>query len=66
MVLRRLKREINARTNPPKFCTRYPPKALLLQMSPAEAALSTAFGAFRKQVKKLIASGVRIPGSSGH
>ncbi|MCH7944438.1 MAG: DNA helicase [Armatimonadetes bacterium] len=65
VVLRRLKREINARTNPPKFCTRYPPKALLLQMSPAEAALSTAFGAFRKQVKKLIASGERRRRRSG-
>jgi superfamily II DNA or RNA helicase len=65
VVLRRLKREINARTDPPKFCTRRPPKALLLQMSPVETALSTAFGAFRKQVKKLMAGGVRGHRRSG-
>ena len=35
VVLRRLKREINARTNPPKFCTRHPPQALVLELSPA-------------------------------
>jgi len=28
IVMRRLKREINARTNPPKFCTRHEPQAL--------------------------------------
>lgn len=56
IVMRRLKREINARTTPPKFCTRNPPKALKLEMSPKEAALSTAFDAFRKQVRKLVGS----------
>ena len=65
VVLRRLKREINARTNPPKFCTRKPPKALLLQLSPAEAALSAAFAAFRKAVKALIAGGARRRRRSG-
>ncbi|MCH8037473.1 MAG: DNA helicase, partial [Proteobacteria bacterium] len=65
VVLRRLKREINARTDPPKFCTRHPPKALLLQMSSAEVALGTSFDAFRKRVKKLIASGERRRRRSG-
>ena len=65
VVMRRLKREINARSNPPKFCTRKPPKALLLPLSPAEAALSAAFDSFRKAVKKLIATGERRRRRSG-
>lgn len=65
VVLRRLKREINERTDPPKFCTRMPPKASLLQMSPAEEALSDAFDAFRKKVRALIVSGERRRRRSG-
>ncbi len=45
VVLRRLKREINARSDPPKFCTRRPPKALLLQMSSARAGIACATAA---------------------
>ena len=59
IVLRRLKREINARTDPPKFCTRRPPKALPLRLSAQETALSAAFDAFRKKVRGLIAGGER-------
>lgn len=57
IVLRRLKREINARTTPPKFCTRHPPHALVLALSPQEIALSSAFAAFRTAIRKLMASG---------
>jgi superfamily II DNA or RNA helicase len=56
VVIRRLKREINARSNPPKFCTRLAPQALVLSLTPQEIALSTAFDAFRKAIHKLIAS----------
>jgi superfamily II DNA or RNA helicase len=56
VVIRRLKREINARTNPPKFCTRLAPHALVLSLTPQEVALSAAFDAFRKAIHKLIAS----------
>ena len=56
VVIRRLKREINARTNPPKFCTRLAPQALVLSLSPQELALSAAFHAFRKAIHRLIAS----------
>lgn len=56
VVIRRLKREINARTNPPKFCTRLAPHALVLSLSPQELALSTAFDAFRSAIHRLIAS----------
>ena len=56
VVIRRLKREINARTNPPKFCTRLDPHALVLSLTPQEVALSAAFDAFRKAIHKLIAS----------
>ena len=65
VVIRRLKREINARTSPPKFCTRHPPRALLLPLSAEEAALGAAFDAFRKAVKKLIATGERRRRRSG-
>lgn len=56
VVIRRLKREINARTNPPRFCHRNPPQALVLQLSPQEVALSAAFDAFRKAVRRLVAT----------
>jgi superfamily II DNA or RNA helicase len=55
VVVRRLKREINARTNPPKFCARLDPHALVLSLTPQEVALSAAFDAFRKAIHRLIA-----------
>ncbi len=55
VVLRRLKREINARTNPPKFCTRHPPRALALTLSAAETRLHAAFAEFRAAIRELIA-----------
>jgi len=59
IVIRRLKREINARTDPPKFCHRNPPKPIVLRLSPEEEALGEAFDAFRKEVRDLIARGDR-------
>ena len=56
VVVRRLKREINARTQPPRFCVRRPPQAILLVFTPAEERLINAFNAFRSQVRGLIAS----------
>src|SRR5271167_2543631 len=56
VVLRRLKREINARTMPPRFCNRTPPQALALVLSPSEIALSLAFDCFRGAIKKLISA----------
>ena len=57
VVIRRLKREINARATPPKFCTRRPPEAVVLDPSPEELALSDAFDGFRKAVRSAIAAG---------
>ena len=72
VVVRRLKREINARSlqarsangehskdrdTDPRFCTRHPPTALLLQADPRETAVSTAFDAFRAAVRKLVSAG---------
>ena len=65
VVVRRLKREINARTNPPRFSTRHPAKALLLQLAPQEGALSEAFSAFRTCVRSAFASGDRKTRRSG-
>ena len=65
IVMRRLKREINERTHPPKFCTRNAPRPLLLRLSPAEARLGRAFDGFRRAVKQLIAGGDRRRRRSG-
>ena len=74
VVVRRLKREINARSPQPesmksmhsrgsdmgpRFCTRHPPAALLLEADPRELALSAAFDAFRAAVRKLVSKGER-------
>jgi len=56
VVVRRLKREINARTDPPTFCTRLAPQALVLSLTPQEVALSAAFDAFRKAIRRITAS----------
>ncbi|HEY4320401.1 MAG TPA: DISARM system SNF2-like helicase DrmD [Gemmatimonadales bacterium] len=57
VVLRRLKREINARTSPPRFCHRHSPVALPLNLSEAELRLSSAFAAFRTAIHRAIAVG---------
>ncbi|HET6496295.1 MAG TPA: helicase-related protein, partial [Thermoleophilia bacterium] len=59
VVMRRLKREINARTSPPKFCSRLAPQALVLDMSREEVALSRAFDAFRTGMRSFIAAGTK-------
>ncbi|MBS3973936.1 MAG: DISARM system SNF2-like helicase DrmD [Actinobacteria bacterium] len=59
VVLRRLKSEINARTSPPKFCTRLDPLALKLAPSAEEAALTEAFQEFRTKMRAWIAAGDR-------
>ena len=74
VVVRRLKRDINARSlrsdgvqvepsgngsGGPRFCTRHPPKALPLRADPQETALSAKFDAFRTAVRKLVSSGTR-------
>jgi len=51
VVVRRLKREINLRTNPPKFCHRLPPKALNLEFAPSELSLIKALDAFRSKLR---------------
>ena len=57
VVIRRLKREINAAGAAPRFCSRRPPAALALDFDPREAGLAAAFDAFRKAVRRLVAAG---------
>ena len=57
VVIRRLKRDINAASAGPRFCTRMPPRALPLTVDAAEAELTGAFDAFRTAVGKLAAAG---------
>ncbi len=59
VVVRRLKREINARSNPPKFCERLPPQAIMLDFAPQEIAVARAFDSFRSRVRSLVATGSR-------
>ena len=59
VVVRRLKREINERSDPPKFCTRLDPMELTLDLSPPELALSQAFDEFRMAMRAYIAAGDR-------
>ncbi len=56
VVVRRLKRDINLRTNPPKFCTRLEPKALMLTFSKPEKALINALTILRDRIRAVIRS----------
>jgi len=56
VVIRRLKREINERTDPPRFCTRRPPQAILLDFTPEELALIRAYESFRTKVRSVISA----------
>lgn len=55
VVVRRLKDDINAMTDPPRFCKRTA-QAEPLKLSPAELALHAAFAAFRAKVRELISA----------
>ena len=57
VVIRRLKRDINAGAAAPRFCTRQPPKALTLATDSRETELSAAFDAFRSTIRDLVADG---------
>ncbi len=55
VVIRRLKSEINALTDPPRFADRFL-EAVPITLSPAEAELAVAFDAFKKKVKSIVRS----------
>ena len=59
VVIRRLKRDINAGSAGPRFCTRAPPQALPLATNPREADLSAACDEFRTSVGRLIHAGTQ-------
>ena len=59
VLVRRLKSEINAVTNPPRFAERNPPQALNITLARREARLSTAFSDFRTGVRAAIASALQ-------
>ena len=54
VLVRRLKREINAVTRPPRFADRKI-QPIKLELAPTEQALSAAFSEFRKRVRSVIA-----------
>jgi hypothetical protein len=55
VVIRRLKREINERSNPAKFCVRNPPQAIVIDFSREEKKLINAFCDFRTKIRSFIA-----------
>ena len=59
VVIRRLKRDVDAGSPAPRFCTRDPPRALALDLDPREATLSAAFDAFRDAVRTLVSKGTK-------
>ncbi len=58
VVIRRLKREINARGPVPRFAERHP-EALSVALGAGEVALATAFTDFRRAVWRAVAAGSR-------
>lgn len=66
VLVRRLKREINQRSNPKKFADRNPPESLVINLSPGEKALSTAFSDFRTRVLELVHAGGRSRRRAGN
>ena len=60
VVVRRLKRDINARgEDAPRFCNRRPPQALPLVMDTREATLADTFDAFRSAVRRIMTDGTK-------
>ncbi len=57
VVIRRLKRHVNEGSAAPRFCRRNPPRAVRLETDPREAALASAFDAFRAAIRELVAGG---------
>ena len=57
VLVRRLKREINERSDVRRFCTRMPPQALLVELGTHENDLVAAFAELRLRVRELIAQG---------
>ncbi len=64
VVIRRLKREINARTNPPRFAHRTL-QAVPLTLHASERELAAAFERFRKKVHSLISGAKRVEQLAG-
>lgn len=65
VVVRRLKREINARTNPPRFAERHLQSVPLRGLSQEEQDLAAAFQAFRARVRSLVADAGRGERTAG-
>jgi superfamily II DNA or RNA helicase len=64
VLVRRLKREINALSQPPRFCERHP-EAIAIRLGAGEQALSSAFATFREKLRELVARGSRADQLSG-
>ena len=66
VVVRRLKREIDAGAGAPRFCRRHPPQAIPLVLDPRETALIAAFEAFRNAIRRLVANSAKRRRRAGH
>lgn len=66
VVIRRLKSDINADTNPPKFCSRSDPSQLVLSLSSEELSLVEAFRRLRAGILRATASAGDPRRGNGH
>ena len=54
VVVRRLKRDVDAAAARPRFCRRHPPQAIALAENPLETALANAFDGLRLRIRGLV------------
>ena len=54
VVVRRLKRDVDAAAARPRFCRRHPPQAIALAENSLETALTQAFDALRLRIRELV------------
>ena len=66
VVVRRLKREVNATAPKPRFCHRRPPQAITLAETAPETALTDAFERFRVAIRRLVTPSTQQTRRAGH
>ena len=66
VVVRRLKRDVDAVSATPRFCRRHPPRAIALEENVLEAALAEAFSGFRAAIRNLVRQQAKQTRHAGH
>ena len=66
VVVRRLKRDVDAAAATPRFCRRHPPRAIELAENAFEIALADAFDRFRAAIRELVGRQAKQTRNAGH